>query len=93
MDHRNLGHYLVGGVEWTIKEDKLKFPFNFVWEIRDLDGKQPKTAHFIAPELRVYPDSNTELALILRLIDGDTGTELGKLKTWDEVEFKVKYSF
>lgn len=93
MGHQNLGHYLVGGLEWTIKADKIIFPFNFVWEIRDLEEKQPQTAHFIAPELRVYPDSNTELALIFRLIDGDTGTMLGKLKAWDEVEFIVKYSF
>jgi hypothetical protein len=93
MDHQNLGHFLVATVEWTLKENKLKFPLNFVWEIRNLDKKQPRTAHFIAPELRVYPDSNTELALILRLIDGEAGTVLGNLKTWDEVEFKVKYSF
>ncbi len=88
-----LGDYFLGRLEFTLNDGKIKIPFNACLEVRDFNKFQESFAYLFSPEVCFYPEMNTEITLSLRLIDGKSGTNLGKMKDWDEIGLKIKYSF
>mgnify|MGYP000845495847 CR=1 FL=1 len=93
MGADNLGSYFISCLEWTLGDGKVKIPFNTCLEVRDFNNFGDNHALIYQPQLCLYPEMNTEIILGVRVIDGQPGTTLGRLKDLDAISLKVKYSF
>jgi hypothetical protein len=89
-----LGDYLMFGVEWTSGDGKWTLkPLQGGLEIKDFDNFRDNYATILSPEITYEPTDGAELSSGYRMIEGAESTTFGKMKEYDEIYFKVKYSF
>ncbi len=88
-----LADYLVGRLEFSLLDEKVKIPLNFALEVKDFKAIKNNYAILFSPEICYYPNLDTEMALTLRLIHGKEGTNFAKLNKHGEIGFRLKYDF
>lgn len=89
-----LEDYLMFGAEWTSGDGKWTLrPVQGGLEIKDLGDFQNSYATIFSPEITFKPSDGVELTSGYRMIDGKPSTTFGKMKDFDEIFFKLKYSF
>jgi hypothetical protein len=92
--NEELGDYLMLGVEWTRPDGRLILrPFVGGLEIRDFTDLGDSYGAVFSPEIVFEPVDGVDFSLGYRLIEGAELTTFGKMKEYDEIFFKVKYSF
>lgn len=90
----NSNDYYILRVEKKIFNDKLKLaPLSGGYMISDYNNIKDQYALFWLPELSFFPNDNTELIIGLKYIDGKGDAAFSKLKEYDEMYVKFKYSF
>ncbi len=90
----DLNDYYLLRLEKKLFDDKLKLaPLSGGFMIGDYNDVKNQYALFWLPELTYYPNDNAELTIGVKYIDGKGGAAFSKLKDYDEVYLKLKYSF
>ncbi|HEY4717059.1 MAG TPA: hypothetical protein VII00_08135 [bacterium] len=90
----NLEDYIMLVIDWKLLNDKLKIPLiGMGAEIKDFEDIKNNYALILLPEITYYPISNAEINLGGRWIEGKNTTAFGRVKDYDELYLKVKYSF
>lgn len=89
-----LEDYLVVGVEWTNGDGKWTVkPLQAALEIKDIEHLGDNYATILSPEIIYEPPGGAEVSIGYRMIEGKPSTTFGKMKEYDEIFFKLKYSF
>jgi hypothetical protein len=89
-----LEDYLMIGVEWKSGNGKwMVKPLQGGFEIKDFDHFRDNYTAILSPEITYIPMDGMKLSSGYRMIEGNESTTFGKMKEYDEIYFKVKYSF
>lgn len=92
--NEQLEDYLMLGIEWTSSDGKwIVKPLQGGLEIKDFQNVNDNYATILSPEITYEPAGGVELSSGYRMIDGKASTTFGKMKEYDEIFFRVKYSF
>jgi hypothetical protein len=92
--NEQLEDYLMFGVEWTSDGGKWTIrPLQGGLEVKGFDNLTDNYATILSPEITYKPAGGAELSSGYRMIEGKASTTFGKMKEYDEIFFKVKYSF
>ena len=90
----NLNDYYILRVEKKMLNNKLKLaPLGGGLMVSDYRNIENQYALFWLPELTYYPNDNAELTIGFKYLDGKGEATFAKLKKYDEVYLKLKYSF
>jgi hypothetical protein len=90
----NLANYLLFGSEWLLFGNKIKImPVAGAFVFAELDDIADNNALVYTPEISYLPIDNAILSIGTRLIQGNTNTIFGQFKDYDEIYFRMKYSF
>jgi hypothetical protein len=90
----DLGNYLMFGGEWTRADGKFILkPLQGGIEIQDIANMTDTYAVVLAPEIIYKPVDGAKLSLGYRMIEGSESATFGKMKEYDEIFLKAKYSF
>ncbi|MGQ9846904.1 MAG: hypothetical protein ACUVQP_05290 [Bacteroidales bacterium] len=90
----DLNDYYILRLEKKMFNDKLKLaPLSGGFMVSDYSDIENQYALFWLPELSYFPNDNTELIVGFKYIDGKGKAAFSKLKEYDEVYLRLKYSF
>lgn len=90
----NLNNYLLLSVDKKLFNEKLKFsPISGGYVISDFNNITNDYALIYMPYLEYYATDNSSIILGYRYIDGLGKNSFAQFKNYDEIFFKLKYSF
>jgi hypothetical protein len=91
---KQLNDYFMLQIEKSFFNEKLKIvPLSGAFVVSEWNAVSENYALLYMPEMRYFPDANTEIGIGVRIIEGMGDNSFSRYKKYDELFFKVRYSF